>query len=111
MEIFLYAAGLYLLCLVSWILYLAVMKLKEQRKNMRWFAKANAILLLAVAYPIDVLLNAMVGSLIFLEPPRELVLTSRLKRHKAANFGWRAVLANWICERLLNQFDPDGRHC
>ena len=113
MDYAIYTAGAYLLALATWIFYLAVMALLPHRHTMRPVAKAHAYLLLAVGLVLDVALNVLVGSLIFLEPahPKRLLLTARLSYHNTRDHGWRTRLARWICVHLLDQFDPRGRHC
>lgn len=98
----------YALAVLSWLFYLAIMHLKRVRDDLHPVAKAHAYLLLSAGLVLDVVLNAVVGSVLFLEPPRELLLTSRLKRLKRGD-GWRAKLADWVCEHLLEQFDEG--HC
>lgn len=65
----------------------------------------------AIGYLMDVFANLTIASLVFLEPPREWLVTDRLKRHIARGTGWRAAKAEWICTHLLDYFDPSGDHC
>jgi hypothetical protein len=97
---------------VLWVCYLAVMNLKRAQDNNQLTKLA-----LCLGYPVlifglllDVLVNWVFGTLMFLELPKETVLTSRLKRHRFSE-SWRGVLAAFICNQLLNQFDPSGTHC
>jgi len=110
MKIALWILAGYLFAFLCWILYLAVMSLATHRKEMGLVVKAHALLLLAVAYPLDLVLNVVVGSVVFLSPPLEFTFTGRLKRHQREG-GWRGSLAAWVCKNLLNAFDPDGHHC
>ena len=64
-----------------------------------------------IGYALDVLVNVTVASLIFWEPPWELLVTTRLQRHIDARYGWRHRRAQWICDHLLDPFDPTGNHC
>ena len=57
------------------------------------------------------LLLFMAYILAFWERPREWLVTKRLQRHIAARTGWRCTLAAWICDRVLDPFDPRGEHC
>lgn len=108
-----FAGGLYLLGLVTWLFYLAIMHLMRVRHDLHPFAKVNAYILLAVGLPLDALTNITLGSLLFLEPPhpKRLLLTARLAWHKRRDHGWRTDLAHWMCAHLLDQFDPKGAHC
>ena len=65
----------------------------------------------AIGYLMDVFANVTIASLVFLEPPREWLVTSRLQRYIAHGTGWRAAKARWICDNLLDVFDPSGEHC
>ena len=110
LNIALYAVGVYGFVFLCWVLYLAVMSLSEHRDEMGWIAKGHAMALLAIAYPLDLVLNVVVGTVIFAALPREFTLTTRLKRHQREG-GWRGKLAAWICKNLLNAFARDGGHC
>jgi hypothetical protein len=67
--------------------------------------------IVAIAAVMDVLCNYTFACVIFLEPPQELLVTTRLQRHHANNDGWRTTLAAYVCENLLDPFDPTGDHC
>jgi len=110
MKLLLLALAAYLMMFASWVLYLAVMALKPHRREMGIVAKIHAYALLVIGLVVDLVLTVVIGSALFLSWPREATLTGRLKRHKAEG-GWRGKVAAWICDRLLNQFDPDGKHC
>lgn len=86
------------------------MNLADKRGEMHWFAKFNAYILLAIGYPLDILLNGIV-CLIFWRIPRDWTLTYTLKRIQNTETGWREVVAVWVCSHLLNPFDPKGKHC
>lgn len=96
----------------TWSLYLAVMHLKTARNSgkLTTAAKVMGYPWLVVGYVIDVLFNAVIGSVIFFELPRELLFTSRVSRLNDSD-GWRGRLARWVCTQLLDPFDPDGKHC
>lgn len=104
-------AGGYMLLVVTWVLYLAIMNLAEHRDRLHWFARINAYgIVLPIGYVFDAALNLLVCA-IFLRWPRDWLLTGTLKRNIAVDQGWRCATAAWICEHLLNQFDPKGKHC
>ena len=73
--------------------------------------KVMALPVVAVAYAMDVAANWIIAPLVFLDWPREALVTSRLIRYKRDDLGWRGRLAGFICERLLDVFDPTGDHC
>lgn len=68
---------------------------------------------LAVGILMDVAANATLAWLLFMEPPREWMVTTRLRRYirTPSEAAWRRAMANWTCDYLLNPFDPRGRHC
>lgn len=96
----------------TWGGYLSVMHLKAARRA-GVLTPASKVL----GYPwliffmlVDVLFNIVIGTVIFLELPRELLFTSRVSRLNDRG-GWRGGLAKWFCRELLDPFDPSGRHC
>lgn len=104
-------AACYAIFVICWILYLAIMNLAEHRDKLHPVAKFHAyFVILPVGYVVDALLNLLVCA-IFMRVPRDWLLTGTLKRTIAADDGWRCATAAWICEHLLNQFDPKGKHC
>jgi hypothetical protein len=110
MMIALYTVGcLYLL----WVMYLAVMSLARARDagTLSTTAKLLGYPLLAVGIVFNVLVNWIILSVLFVEPPRETMFTTRVARHCKYGQGWRKRLACWICHDLLDAFDPAGRHC
>jgi len=98
---------------ILWALYVLIMGLYRAHLEKR--LTTTTYLLgapwLAIGYAVDVLVNLTAASLIFLEPPFELLVTDRLQRHAHALHGWRHRLAVWICTRVLDPFDPTGTHC
>ena len=95
-----------------WWVYIIVMWLKKRRDVLK--KKSRPLYYLAylfafVGVVLDVAYNLTYGSVIFLDPPRELSFTSRLKRYRRGPVNWRWNLATWFCERLLNPYDKG--HC
>lgn len=105
-----YSLGLaYLL----WVFYILVMGLYRAKLNNR-LSKTATVLgapFLVIGYLLDVATNVTVATAFFWEWPREALVTTRLTRHMAAKRGWRYQLARFICESLLDPFDPTGAHC
>jgi len=111
---FIYALlGLYAAIVIGWALYLAIMHLAPRRAEMNPVVRTHAYALLYFALLYDFLiLNVIVGSVLFWEWPREWLLTARLKRHHASPpESKRYKISHWICENMLNPFDPKGGHC
>jgi hypothetical protein len=107
-----YALGAYLSIGITWVFYLAVMNLKRNRDQLTPIAKGFAYPMLAIGLVADVLFNFLWGTILFLELPRELLMTARLKRHLNDHKNdWRDRNAHWFCRNFLNPFDPSGNHC
>lgn len=93
-----------------WILYLAVMNLSRV-KNMGKLTPLTTALgtpVLFTGYILDALVNWILMTVILLELPKEITVTSRLQRHNQST-GWRKKVAQWF-EPLLDPFDPSGDH-
>lgn len=79
--------------------------------------KAGYILgypLLILAGLVDVIAQFTIFTIVFVEPPQELLVTDRLRRYLLAGedvYGWRHRAAKYICGKLLDYFDPRGGHC
>lgn len=69
------------------------------------------ILILAV---IDVVFNYTIGSAIFrcFPPAKNWTLSQRLKTYNTQTTDdWKKKVANYVCENMLDIFDPTGDHC
>lgn len=112
MTVLLIAVCIYLLLVVTWIFYVAIMHLKMKLPTMSAGAKFHAYLALFVfGYPLDVMANVIVSAIAFQRPPKHWLLTGTLKYWIASDDKRRAKWAGYICRDLLNPFDPSGRHC
>jgi len=96
-----------------WCAYVLVMGIYRAHLSHRLVGlnKAMALPVVAIAYAMDVAANWIIAPLVFLDWPREALVTARLVRYKRSDTGWRNRLANFICEHLLDVFDPTGDHC
>lgn len=101
-----------LILLQFYTLYLAIMSLYRGKRDdtLSWPAKLLGYPILAVGVLLDLLINITIFSVLFIELPRQLLVTSRLKSHIKED-GWRGSLARFICKNLLSPFDPTGDHC
>lgn len=95
-----------------WVWYRAVMWIKKRRNALKGNKLEYGIAwLFVLCFAIaDGVYNLTIGTLIFRQWPKEFYFTSRLKRNKQGS-GWRKSLAIWICEELLDKYDPSGEHC
>ncbi len=102
-----------------WILYVFTMGIYraylDKRMNKWNFVLAAPFVLLAGI--VDVGFNAIVATVLCLEPPREWLFTQRLQRYlrdypsSGGLNGWRYRFARGICTKILDMFDPTGSHC
>lgn len=97
----------------GWGLYVLTMGLYRAHLQGRLdgMARILALPFVVVALVVDTLANLSIASLVFLDPPRELLVTDRLLRYMRKDDGWRRDVAMWICDNLLDPFDPSGNHC
>lgn len=102
-----------LLAYLTFVHFAAVMGLQRAREagTLTRAQKPLAYIALVIGLVLDFLLNVAVCTLLFVELPREWLVTARLIRHKRAGQGWRFRLASWLCENLLDNLDPKGCHC
>lgn len=111
MSIIVTLFGTYVFIVLCWVLYLAIMNLAEHFDSLHPVAKFHAFcIILPVGYAFDFALNLLV-CLVFFQQPKDWLLTGTLKRTINTDNGWRCKVSAWICQSLLNQFDPKGRHC
>lgn len=99
---------------VFWYAYILVMGLYRAQLQGRLKGAVFVLALPAVilGYLMDIVCNLTVAWILFLDPPRELMVTLRLRRYIAEQpTKWRGKLATWVCHNLLDYFDPTGRHC
>jgi hypothetical protein len=97
---------------VLWILYLAVMNLQRAHDagTITRPAYCLGLPLLYLGLLVDFLVNVFPVTVLFLELPRELLVTARLTRYANGPDGWRKRLALWFAHNLLDTFDPSGQH-
>jgi hypothetical protein len=95
-----------------WIFYTAARRLKMVRDtgDLTLAMKVFGYPTLALGLALDLFVNVIVGSLLFLEPPREWTLSARLWRLSNGDAGWRQRLALAIRSALLDAIDPKGIH-
>lgn len=100
--------------IVGFPLFVAVMHAKaimEKGTELTLFWKIHLVPMALFAVILDITFNLTLGSIMFLELPRELLFTSRCRRWKETGDRypyWRMKLAEWWCKQL-NQIDEG--HC
>lgn len=96
-----------------WAVYVLVMGIYRAHISKRLGPVTFCLSLpfVAVGLIMDAFANMTIAALIFCEFPRELLVTARLQRYVGQGAGWRFTIANWVCNNLLDVFDPSGNHC
>ena len=112
LMILIWIGGAATLFVSTFIIYVAVMKMREVQSEifrLHWSVRWVCFLILFIGLVLDVLLNWLVLTFVFLELPREFLSTSRVIRHKYHSTHWRHDRALWFCVNWLTPFDE--RHC
>ena len=93
------------------VMHFKLIKDKEPEvwADMHWSSKGIGYLTLWVGLVLDLLLNVLVMTFIFIELPKELLTTGRVRRHKFGPVGWRRSVALFFCRNYLTPFDK--QHC
>jgi hypothetical protein len=103
--------GVWSALITFYTLYLAAINFYENRHETSSLVVFLAAPMLVAMLVCDFLMNMTLFSVIFVDVPRELLVTARLKRYRALPDGWRKHWADEICTRGLNPFDPTKHHC
>jgi len=100
----------YLAFASMWLQYLAVMNLKEHRAKLTVAAKIWAYPMLFIGLFSDFCFNLVIGTIVYVELPKQLLFTSRCNLH-LQDTNWRGSVARWFCRNFMDPYDPDGQHC
>jgi len=97
---------------ILWVLYAAVMRLKQVRDagKLTLAMKVFGYPALFVGLAVDFVVNVVFGTLVFLQLPHEMTLSTRLWKLSNGDEGWRKNWAYWIRSNLLDAVDPEGIH-
>lgn len=93
--------------LILWTIYLAYTALLAQWASLRWEVKAAGLLVVAVGWLIDVVINWTLGLALGITP--DLTLSQKCGRLKSTE-DWRAPVACYLCRAWLDPFQIGG-HC
>jgi len=98
---------------VCWVIFVAIMGLSKAKiaGTLKKPALVLGYPLLFVGLVLDALLNWLIFSVIVLDFPTQLLTTSHLNDCIAGKSPWRKAVALWICQNLLDSFDPHAPHC
>jgi hypothetical protein len=94
-----------------YVFYCAVMNIKRVRDmgKLTTLGKVFGYPTLVIGLILDLLVNWFVMTIILLEIPQELTVTSRLKRHHKESTGYRLAVVKFF-EPVLDPLDPSGDH-
>jgi hypothetical protein len=97
---------------VLWVLFLAVMNLGQAKAEgkLHGLALYAGYTVLAVGLLVDLVVQVLVATVMWLELPRELTVSERVARLCKHGSGWRQRLALWFRAELLAPFDRSGGH-
>lgn len=95
-----------------WVHYVAVMRLMQVRDagHLTRATKGIGYTALVVGLLLDLAVNTVIATVLFVELPREWTVSARLTRHSESGTGWRQRLALAIRKGLLDNIDPKGVH-
>lgn len=110
-EILIYIAVAILTTYFLYVFYAAVMNIKRVRDmgKLNTMGKVLGYPTLFIGLILDAIVNIFVMTILFLEIPKELTVTSRLKRHHRDSTGWRLSIVKFF-EPVLDPLDPSGDH-
>jgi len=107
--------ALYLLAFLNifYVLYVAVMGIYRAflAGKLCWYHWALLWWVVLIGLAFDVLANCTVAWFVFEERPREWLVTTRLTRYRKTGTTSQQSIAAFICDNLLDLFDPNGDHC
>ncbi len=96
-----------------WILYVAMMNIKGAalKDSLPWQAKIIVLPTMLVFDIVEFIANAIVCTIIFIDLPKEVTVSDRLRRYVAQpeKYGWRLCIVRFI-KPMLDPFDPEGPH-
>lgn len=102
----------WLMMQVTFLFYLAIMNAIRNKPNISKPAWVFIAPIALIGVVFDFLLNVVIMTVLFFDLPKEFLFTKRLERYRTTEVGTkREKAACFICEKLLNAFDPKNKHC
>jgi hypothetical protein len=82
-------------------------------KKLKWYHWCLLWWVVLIGFVVDVLANITIAVIVFRELPKELLVTTRLTRYINDTNAHihNKMMALWICDNLLDLFDPTENHC
>ena len=115
MEAILFIGATALYIYAFWALYVFSMGIYRAQLagRLKGLNRVLAAPIVLVAVVVDVLANLFIAPFIFGEKPSEWLVTTRLRKIMAQGeaAGTNYKIAKWLCDSVLDPFDPKGDHC
>lgn len=115
-QVFLQVMYVPFICVLSlwglWVFYLAWTHL-EKIEAAGLASKVTSALGCPVRFiglTIDIFVNLTWMTILYLDMPRELLVTTRMIRYMKGRDGWRKTATKWASKHLLDAFDIEGEH-
>lgn len=109
------AAFIVLYLYAFWVAYIAIMGAYRAHLAGRLVGvqRVLAVPLVVIGFALDCFAQYTIATLFFFDAPEpgDYLVTARLKRYMRAPDTWRGRAAQYICDNLLDPFDPTGDHC
>lgn len=100
---------------IFWALYVIVMGAYRTylAKRLTLATKFLSIPFIIIGVIIDVFTQYTLATIFFFDLPvkKEYTLTKRLSRYVSLKEGWRYKTAIYVCDNILDIFDPTDNHC
>jgi len=112
MTIFIWTITSLIIFWLTALFYTSVMAFKKVKddgvlETLHWSSKSIGYSFLYTGLVVDMLLNIVVMTVLFIEPPKEILTTSRIKRfYHQPRAGYRHRLAKFFAKNYLLPFDP-----
>jgi hypothetical protein len=105
----------YTVVLLIWF-FIAMFTLRRKHQLRSKLGPVYYVLVMVVlgGLILDLLYQWTVAIVYFMEVTPNLTLSKRLERYRDMpkyKGTWRQKHAKFICENILNKYDPDGHHC
>ncbi|ASJ79182.1 hypothetical protein P26059A_0030 [Curvibacter phage P26059A] len=108
-------ATLALYLVIFFYLYVLVMGIYRVhlQDRLKGFLFVLCVPAVVVGLLFDVFANLFIATFVFWQLPREWLVTTRLTKIKSNPLEhWkRRYIAQYVCEHILDVFDPNGDHC
>ena len=95
---------------VTLTFYLAVMNLSRHKDSLDNTQKVIFFPIVLIGILSDVLFRWTVGVVIMADVSPNMLFTAVLQRHVKKDT-WRGKVSRFLCSKLLDKFDPSGKHC